>query len=56
MQWPLSVPGILKSDSVAFTPAVRNPGSQQLCITISWSRVRVQRLGPAEFVQVHLGW
>lgn len=55
MQWPLSVPGIFKSDSVAFTPAVRNPGSQQLCAPVSWYRVRVQRLGLGEFVQVNIG-
>lgn len=55
VQWPLSVPGILKSASVAFTSAVRNPDSQQLCLPVIWSRVRVQRLGPGEFVQVNLG-
>lgn len=55
MQWPLSVHEILKSDSVAFTPAVRNPSFHQHCVRVSWSRVRVQRLGPREFVQVNLG-
>lgn len=55
VQWPLSVHEILKSDSVAFTPAVRNPSFHQHCVRVSWSRVRVQRLGPREFVQVNLG-